>query len=221
MHRDVVLAHRVVVERLAVHVHDEPVAHGGHRIAGGVEQHPGGVDRDVALRVGQDLEDRSRLRLDGPLDFHALSRHRRILPRSEHQLARGLDPELGDPGLRADGRVGAVGRLAVAVHPLVGGDGRGDPGVPDVGDAGVDLLLGDLVLLVADGGVGRGPGRVEGGVDGRRGVAGGVEREVVVLADRGGVPPDVVAVGVGLAEVAASRRPGTCRARPRRPRPRP
>src|SRR6476661_3318507 len=77
----------------------------------------------------------------------------------------GLDPELGDPGLRADRRVAAVGRVAVAVHPLVGGDGRGDPGVPDVGDAGVDLLLGDLVLLIPGRDVGGGASGVEGGVD--------------------------------------------------------
>ncbi len=48
---DVVLAHGVVVERLAIHVYDEGVTDGARRIAIGVLQHAGGVDCDVALRV--------------------------------------------------------------------------------------------------------------------------------------------------------------------------
>jgi hypothetical protein len=48
---DVVLAQRVVLERLPVHVDHERVTHGGDGISRGGHKHPRGVDRDMALRV--------------------------------------------------------------------------------------------------------------------------------------------------------------------------
>ena len=68
---DVVLAQRIVVERLAVHVHDEAVADRRDGIAVGVLQHAGGVDRDVALRVAEHREDVGGGCGDGALDFDA------------------------------------------------------------------------------------------------------------------------------------------------------
>lgn len=51
---DVVLAQlRKVVQRLAIHVHDEAVTDAAHRIAVGILEHPGRIDRHVALRVAQ------------------------------------------------------------------------------------------------------------------------------------------------------------------------
>ena len=64
-------AKRIVVERLAVHVHHEGVTDVAHRIPLGVLQHAGRVDGDVALRVAQDGEDVGRRRGDGALDFDA------------------------------------------------------------------------------------------------------------------------------------------------------
>src|SRR6266851_2677557 len=76
----VIAAHRVVVQRLAIHMNDEAVPDGAHGLAGGVHQHPGAIDRHVSLRVAQYPEDRRWVRRDRPLDLQPLARHLLILP---------------------------------------------------------------------------------------------------------------------------------------------
>jgi hypothetical protein len=58
-----------------VHVHDELVADRRDRRSGGVHEHPGAVDRHVALRITEKIEDRGRVRLDRALDLQPLNRH--------------------------------------------------------------------------------------------------------------------------------------------------
>ena len=68
----VVLAKRKVVERFAIHVHDETVADCLNWVTLGVLEHARGVDRDMALRIAEHREILRRCG-DGPLNFDALA----------------------------------------------------------------------------------------------------------------------------------------------------
>src|SRR5215469_3300858 len=69
----------IVVQGLAVHVHDEAVADRVDRIAFRRLQHAGTIDVHVTLRIAQDCEDRRRVSLDRALDLDPLARHARIV----------------------------------------------------------------------------------------------------------------------------------------------
>ena len=78
---DVVAAKREVVQRFAVHVHDEAVADAVDRIARRIHQHSRTVDRNVPIRITEHLEDRRRLRRDRAVHLQPLNAHRVILAR--------------------------------------------------------------------------------------------------------------------------------------------
>src|SRR5918993_158386 len=69
---DVVLAERVVVERLPVHVDDEPIADRADRRPLGGQQHPGAVDGHVPPGIGQHPEHGGGAGGDQALDGHPI-----------------------------------------------------------------------------------------------------------------------------------------------------
>ena len=88
---DVVEIEREVAEGVAIHVNEERVTGLRGRHAFGPHQHAGAVDRDVALRTAQDVEDGERLGRNDPVDLESfaghdvllvtwVSHHRRLVP---------------------------------------------------------------------------------------------------------------------------------------------
>ena len=67
--RHVVQTHRVIVECLAVHVHDEGVTDGCDRITCGIHQHARTVDGDMPVWIGQHPKDRCGVCRNGPLSL--------------------------------------------------------------------------------------------------------------------------------------------------------
>jgi hypothetical protein len=73
--RDVVLAERVGLKRLAIHVHDKALIGSADGIPSGRHEHARGINSHVSVRVAQDLEDCGGISRDRPLHFDAFVCH--------------------------------------------------------------------------------------------------------------------------------------------------